>query len=695
MPTNLAFPVKVAHGHTNDLRDKDIDYLFLPSLISMDQDDPKQKKNYLCPYIQTIPYILRSALGLPENEILRPIIHFSDGPRKVGAELGSLAKPLNRKPAEIKKAVVLAFSALQSFRSALQKRGQDLLQFPKSERGKLVVIVGRAYNTCDPGLNLDLPKKLRALGVCPMPLDMLPIEEVDIAEDFPNMYWKYGQKILKVARIIRDNPQLAAIYLTNFSCGPDSFISSFFKKSMGHKPFLQLELDEHSADAGVITRCEAYIDSLRSCGDREFDFPGQNSFPPFYSFGRNGEQRKKMFIPYMCNQAQILVSAFRASGVEAEILPPSDETSMTLGRRFTTGKECVPCVVTAGDMIRQLQKENVNPDEVAFFMPSGGGPCRFGQYSALHKFVLQEYGYQQVPIFSPNQDTRFYEQLRIGKSGFSRLAWSGIIAVDLFDKLLHAYRPYESTPGSVEKVYRQCLSNVCKTIEARGDLLPVMKESAEAFKQVRPVHRNGKPVIGIVGEIYVRNHAFSNQNIIARLEALGAEVRLPGFSEWINYTNFTRLRHCKHEHQLRLLFINFLKEKVQRSDERKLAVPFLDLLSHIMEPPVIEILERGNRYLHDSFEGEAILSVGTALEFYEQGASGLVNIMPLTCMPGTITTAVFKKLREDCNNLPAISVAYDGTELPNLETHLEAFVHQARSIWKQRNRIFHAVKNSK
>jgi len=676
------FPVKVAHGHTLALLDRDVDYLLIPSVINMEQDDPGQRHNYLCPYVQTIPYTLRSALELDDSRLLRPIVHFERGIRRVGEELTVLAQALDRKPSDIKKAAHIAYRALQAFRSALYERGQEILRKSDGELGRLVVIVGRSYNTCDPGLNLDLPRKLRDLGACPIPFDMLPLADIDISEDFPNMYWKYGQRILKAARIIRDDPRLSAIYLTNFGCGPDSFIISFFKRALGEKPFLQLELDEHSADAGVITRCEAFIDSLNACGQRRFRYP-ERIFPEWQTFQGNGKRvLHKLYIPYMCEHAHTLAAAFRAYGLNSEVLPPSDDASLALGRRFTSGKECVPCVVTAGDMIRQLQQSEVNPDEVAFFMPSGTGPCRFGSYNEMHKIVLQEYGFEQVPIFAPNQDTEMYDQLRLAQGDPSRLAWHGIVAVDVFDKLLLAYRPYESEDGITEEVYRQRLQKLCEAIERRAPLMPVLRRAAEAFREIAPKHRKGKPVIGLVGEIYVRNHAFSNQNIVRRLEALGAEVRMPSFAEWILYTNFTRIRSCKRRRTAVPLLKNLIRQKVQKGDAQRLWKPFLDLLPHIKEPPIEEVLQLGNLHLHDTFEGEAILSVGKALEFYHQGISGIVNVMPLTCMPGTIVTTVLKRVREQCNNLPTISVAYDGTQLANLETRLEAFVHQAAQYGK-------------
>ena len=135
-----------------------------------------------------------------------------------------------------------------------------------------MVLISRPYNGCDPGVSLDIPKKLRKLGVLTLPMDFLDMSNVTSQARYQakdGVYWKYGQRIIKAAKIVRANPQLNAIYLSNFSCGPDSFIATFFKDLMNPKPCLMLEIDEHSADAGVITRLEAFLESLKNAEMQE------------------------------------------------------------------------------------------------------------------------------------------------------------------------------------------------------------------------------------------------------------------------------------------------------------------------------------------------------------------------------------------------------------------------------------------
>ena len=95
---------------------------------------------------------------------------------------------------------------------------------------------------------------------------MLDLKKARLSDEklHSEIYWSYGQKILRAAEIIKRDNRLFAVYLSNFSCGPDSFLMPLFKDIMGNKPCLQLEIDEHSADAGVVTRIEAFLESLKN-----------------------------------------------------------------------------------------------------------------------------------------------------------------------------------------------------------------------------------------------------------------------------------------------------------------------------------------------------------------------------------------------------------------------------------------------
>ncbi len=137
----------------------------------------------------------------------------------------------------------------------------------------MVVVTGRPYNLYDERLNLRLGQNLAKIGVAAMPMEFIDTSSIDLS-DFPNMYWGLGAEILRVAKFIRNRPNFFGLHMTNFSCGADSFIEHFYKFIMQEKPYLILELDEHSAVAGVMTRLEAF----RNVIDNTMQKLGNDSF---------------------------------------------------------------------------------------------------------------------------------------------------------------------------------------------------------------------------------------------------------------------------------------------------------------------------------------------------------------------------------------------------------------------------------
>jgi predicted nucleotide-binding protein (sugar kinase/HSP70/actin superfamily) len=549
----------------------------------------------------------------------------------------------------------------------------------------LIVIIGRAYNAYDPGVNLGIPKKLSHIDVLSIPMDFLLLEDESLEDSWPNMYWRSGQRILKAARIIRNNPNLYAIYIGNFSCGPDSFILKYFKEEMGDKPFLHIEIDEHSADAGAITRCEAFLDSIEqqrnNNGNGKVYYEKAITLNPASAlprFGATSLAKRTIYLPSMCAHSFAIRAAFEACGINSEMLPDSDRESVDVGRRYVSGKECYPYIITAGDMLKKVLSSDFRPERSAFFMPSGSGPCRFGQYNVSHKLILKKLGFGDVPIFSPNQDTEFYRQLSVVGSDFSMAAWKGIVAYELLTKCLHETRPYEKSKGDTDSLYAVFHERIDRTVAGgNGHMVSLLAEMKDSFASV-PKNSEKKPMIGLVGEIFVRSHKFSNEELIRKIEDLGGEVRLASMEEWIYYVNDMALRKALIKKDKSDIMNIFAKRFFQKRIEHKYSRPFKGLLNSLGEPSTKVILENAAPYVHDSFEGETVLSIGKAVDLIENGAAGIINAMPFGCMPGTIVTALLKKLAKDFR-IPCISIPYDGSESPTTGLQLEAFMESVRT----------------
>jgi predicted CoA-substrate-specific enzyme activase len=261
------FPVQIAHGHVQALFEEQagrprVDYVLLPNV--MDRESPaSETASYLCPWNQTLPFVVRAAQELGEQaaKILAPTVRFRAGRKYVARQLAEYFRKLGVGRRRSDAALEAAYAAQAEFTASLQAAGRAACRTLEETGEPAVLLVGRPYNLYDRNGNCDIPRKLRDLyGVNVLPLDFLPLDEVPPDELHPNMYWNSGRRILAAGRFARNHPGTHVIYITNFKCGPDSFIKHYLREAAG-APFLVLQFDGHGNDAGYLTRCEAYLDS--------------------------------------------------------------------------------------------------------------------------------------------------------------------------------------------------------------------------------------------------------------------------------------------------------------------------------------------------------------------------------------------------------------------------------------------------
>jgi len=699
------FPAKIMHGHVTDLVSKGVDYIFMPSILSMTSETGEFRNNHSCPLVQSIPYMIKSAIDLEKSnvQLLAPSIHFQKGDKQVAKSLRKFfTKKFGVAGGKIAKAVVKARAAQDKYYETVKKRGAEVIRETQKRKERPVVIISRPYNGCDSGINLGIPRKLRDMGKVAIPIDFLDIAGKDISGEYPDMYWRSGQVMMTAASVIKRDPNLDAIFISNFKCGPDSFIEHCLLEILDGKPCLHLEIDEHSADAGAVTRLEAFFDSLENIDIVKITAQMKNDAPRKKPLNGNGVKRKfltigtpgngngngngngkrkngakrKLYMPYMCDHAYVVSAALRGVGIDAETLPVSDAESIEIGLRYSSGKECIPFSMTTGDIVKKVSGEGFNPDRSAFFMPTAGGPCRFGLYQRVQRIILDDLGFSQVPLLSPDGDTSYSDMPELG-ADFQRLTWRGVVTTDILTKLLHETRPYEINKGETDRVYKECLDDVVKIVEGKGSkLFDYVWTIRDRFRSIA-TDRARRPVIGVVGEIYMRSHTFGNQNIIRRIEELNGEAWLSPIGEWFLYCTNRYIYNSIADKKYLDLFKGYMQDRVQKRDERRLYEPFKDTLVNCEDVATAEILKNASPYISETFEGEAVLSVGKAVEFAERGLAGIVNLMPFTCMPGTIVSALSKKVREDYGGIPWLNLDYDGVEETNSQTRLEAFMYQA------------------
>ncbi len=724
------FPMKVVLGHVKNLLDRGADYIFIPSVRDMpctdDRIEGSRTGSYPCPFVQGISTFVKASMDIDPQIILDPLINFSFREYLKNQQLQKLGRKFGKSRPQVAKAVKAAYRAQQYFYDSIKLKGREFFKnLGKDETA--AVIISRPYNSCDANISMDIPGKLRDAGIQAIPLDYLPIDDVDIFSQWPNMYWEFGDRILSAVQIIKRDKRLYPVYITNFGCGPDSFIMQYFEREID-RPYLKIEIDEHTAGAGVITRCEAFLDSLGNIkkleGEHKTVFPHSYKKEPVFkrSHGR------KIYIPHMGDGAYAIKAAFNASGIEAEVML-SDYETLELGRKHTLGKECYPYIITTGDILKTLKYND--PDKCAFLMPLTHGPCRFGQYNKMQKILLDELGYN-VPIIAPGavESAQFYKEYDMqGKKG-ARLylkALTGVMTIDYLSKFLRKTRPYELNAGQSDKVYNDLLQKVIESLEnSEGRnvidvMTAILQLAVLEFENIETGAKN-KPRVGVVGEIYVRNHPYSNNELVKKIEELGGEAELPDFSEWAYHTNATGKLDISVKQkdilykilrgfvpsnngtyvsgknhsfdsdtnfaELARLVPNFAKG-IKFYIANRVFKRVLDRYHRLLERPIkgtvfeghdeagiYEIWDNAQPYIIKWF-GEAALSIGKSVDWISKDIDGIINVLPFTCMPGTMVTAASKSIREKYKT-PWLNLAFDGLEQGTTETRLEAFMYQAK-----------------
>jgi predicted nucleotide-binding protein (sugar kinase/HSP70/actin superfamily) len=207
--------------------------------------------------------VLRSAPALEAHahKFLIPTLHFQLGPQQVKKALAETMARIGVSRRLSDRAVDAAYAAQREFQEKLIEAGRKALAILDETGEPGLVLAGRGYNVYDRGVNCDIPRKLRhRYGANVIPLDFLVTGHEPVRDLHANMFWISGRKILEAARVASSRPNLHMVYITNFKCGPDSYIKHFAREAAG-APLLILQFDGHGNDAGYMTRCEAYLDS--------------------------------------------------------------------------------------------------------------------------------------------------------------------------------------------------------------------------------------------------------------------------------------------------------------------------------------------------------------------------------------------------------------------------------------------------
>ncbi|MFH2005395.1 MAG: acyl-CoA dehydratase activase-related protein [bacterium] len=696
-------PMQQYHGLISALGDESPDYLFLPMLRSLPRVG-NEEVAVTCPIVQGSPDVLRLDVG-PETRarILTPVVDIGAGNLASTLFVRScavIAGELGVSEDVWRPAYETACREQLQFDAACVTSGREALAFCEANDVIPVVILGRAYTIYNTVLNSNVPTLVREQGALPIPVDCYPVD--DDAPIFEDLYWGYTQRNLRVAHQLRRSPKQYSIYCSNYSCGPDSFNLHFYSYAMEGRPFAIIETDGHSGDAGTKTRIEAFLHCVNedlnaatpAKPPRDFRTIDQDNI----SVGEVRRRGETLILPRMGPGAEAVAACFRGIGIRAECLPMPDAETLEIGRRQTSGKECVPMTITTGSLLRRLEEARDTDERFCFFMPTANGPCRFGVYNTLHKIILERVGWKdRVSVLSPSDKDYFAEV----PAGFQILLWSGFMAIDLILEGFYHCRPAEQTPGLAHRIWERSHRRMLELLErqssgdlsmarslkevATGHLFGIqrlVRQAAEEYAEATDLDLE-LPTVLVVGEIYVRSDPFANGFVIDKLEERGVRARFAPFNEWIEYTDW--VGHARRQHGTETAdrhpavshAYSFVQNTIQEMTYNTMAGP----LGWARRTTARDSLKAAAPYLTHELHGEAVLTLGGPTYEYREGhIQGVVSVGPLECMPNKLSETQFFHVAER-EGLISLTLQLNGEPF-DIEV-LENFVFEVKERFRE------------
>ncbi|MFH1725113.1 MAG: acyl-CoA dehydratase activase [Elusimicrobiota bacterium] len=666
--SDFCAPMVAAHGYVKQLLDRGAQHIFYPAIVNEHDREregaasfkKKTRDAYFCYYSQYLPSILSKLTSMDlEDKILSPLILFNEN------DLDEIARELHQELArrfpdlgleEVGRAFHAAYEDFLAARRNLKATHAALEAGRRRPGGPRIVLMGRPYVAFDPIMNLGLPRKLEELGAelfWQDELDLEGFQPVYANKFYERMHWHYGKTIVKVAEYCAESDDLFVVYLSCFRCSPDSFLISYVKDIMTHygKPFLVLQLDEHSSDVGYTTRIEAAMRSFENhLGRRKPAEPVR----PTRARDDRLEKGDTVLVLHLDDLiSRLWADCFRRAGYRALTLD-ADEKSLSTGYKYASGGECMPLVSIAGSVIEKVRSEGLDPRKTFFYMPTVCVACNLPQYPIFSDMAFEAAGLKGLKIglinsMAPGEILPHPVAVRM----FESFMVSCIIY-----KMYNRIKPYERDKGATDRVSQEAKETLSEAILSGKDLRAALAAVADMFRSVPRDESGGrKPRIALIGDLYVKYSSVVNQRLQSLVEDLGGELAVSSMTEYpFQFYDADIRLHGHDPRHYRTL------RKIEHRFERIAA----DIIGDQLEPDFADCMRLMEDYkIRHYIAGETSINIGRALYYIKQGGvDAIVHINPMFCCPGVVSASIFRKMQEDFG-IPIIDIFYDGTGDPN------------------------------
>jgi predicted CoA-substrate-specific enzyme activase len=699
--SGFCFPAQTAHGAILELAKRGVDLVFLPHVKRMPRPG-LCRDSYLCPITQASPFFLAAAFS--DIRFLSPVLDFTPG-YECGPELEEMvAREFGIGRERVQQAWEAAKSAQMDAERAMRELGQQALDRALSEGKPAVVLAGRSYNAYAAEASQSIGRKLSSMGVAAIPADCLAsIEEGPFA-------WHFSNQVLNAMALAKKHPNLFLVCISNFSCTVDAFTHARVASGMGSKPYLILEIDAHTADAGVQTRLEAFLDIVRNyqvapaMQSRQFSLcrigAGNTVIRSQGETVSMHDPRVTFYFPNFSEfHTQALAMAFRWMGLHTGEIAPLERGQLERGLQYTSGRECLPLPLCIGQLLKI--NEERGPNEIAgFYMLEGGAPCVLDAYlDFLRRFIVE----QQLPdlfLFVPTAENG---QSAIDRMILAKHSALTLLVADLLAEIEHVLR-VAGAEGSVDQLRQEWQRFVAKAdSEAlfRAGLAGFVERIAALPRTREP---RACPRVVVIGDFFTRFSPFFMDGVRDLYSGHGIILKPVDVTDLLLYHTYYPVAETAREWGMKpggLTLAKACSRMFQRDGkrylqhwlayqvERRIEEDYRRLFAKtglLVAGPndAASLFEKASDYVSPGIYGEIIPTVGRGLEADAEGYDGIIIIGPFNCLPFRVSEAILKPLSLR-HGMPVLTYESDGyavssSVLRQVDVHIQQVLERAARI---------------
>lgn len=690
MPSETAcYPAKISHGHIVDLIERNIKFIFYPSVFYEEKEDTLSDDHLNCPIVTGYPEVIKHNIEeIKEKDILflNPFITF-DNKNRLRKSLHNSLEIFNISSKQIKDALEKAWEESYKYKEDIRLKGEKTIKYLQDNGLKGVILGGRPYHV-DPAINHGIPELITSLGMAVLTEDSVdhlgklekPLRVLD--------QWTYHSRLYRAANYISREKDLELVQLNSFGCGLDAVTTDQVQEILqgSGKIYTQLKIDEISNLGAARIRIRSLMAALKERESNNIINGRKKLYEHRIVFTKEDRKNHTILMPQMAPiQFKLIEKAMNTSGYNVVVLDGAQDDMVNDGLKYVNNDACYPSILIIGQFISALKSGKYDLDNTSLLLSQTGGVCRASNYVAFLRKALEESGFSNIPVISVStQGIEKNPGFPFSLDMIKKLIISTLLG-DLLMRVTLRVRPYEKIENSTNMLLDKWIEKLLLGIENinKQEFIKYTNDIVKSFDELEIIDIT-RPKVGIVGEILVKYHPVANNQLVGILENEGAEVLVSDIADFVLYclynSDFKNKYFGKSFKQkitgdIGIKYIEYYRKYIRESlDNSKRFTPPLTIeeLGDLAK----RLISLGNQ------SGEGWLLTAEIIELIEHGAENIVCVQPFGCLPNHITgKGMIKAIRDVYPKTNIIPLDYDpGASTVNQLNRLKLMLSRAEHM---------------